>query len=385
MLTDSAPSLRNLRTRYQRGLLAWLKEPESGHGLGDMRAALLSAALASEYGQATFWRAAEMVLDALSAGQLAPDPDIRQLVGRYDQQLRRCVAGEISLDTELTVATLNALSRLKPPPPPEPPPPLAPLASTLEATAAILPLVAKPKQSRFPPEQVEAWEMAAKRLALSWNARRSWGKVDLRPAVFALCAAAVDLQDPDALTLAEALASATDRLDDPAALEDVYLVAAISASVECLSGPDALDHEAFSDRVKHLAQRLEACARPGEYPLRSPTLDKLFFDEATEHIETMYGALDALPPDPEAMATAARALSRLAEPLELDTLVDMAYGFSEILSRRGDELDLEAEDTRQVVMDILGSLEEQVRQVEEGRDPEAPLLTDALLAVLEKQ
>lgn len=384
MLPDIPPTLRNLRTRYQRGLLAWLKEPESGNGLGDMRAALLSAALVSDYGHATFWRAAEMVLDALSAGQLAPDVEIRQLVGRYDQQLKRCVAGDSCLDTELTVATLSALSRLRPTPAPVPEPlPLAPLAPTLEATAAILPLVAKPKKSRFPAEQAEAWETAAKRLSLAWHSRRSWGKADLRPAIFALCAAAVDLQDPDCLTLAEALASATDRLDDPRAFDDAHLAAAMAASIECLTEPDALDHEAFADRVRHLAQRLEVCAHPGEQPLRSPTLDKLFFDEAAEHLETMYAALDALPPDAEAMAAAARALSRLADPLEMDSFTDLAYSFSEILSRRGEELDLDQEDTRQVVMDLLGSLEEQVRQVEAGLEPEMPLLADALLAVLD--
>src|SRR5690349_17794701 len=87
------------------------------------------------------------------------------------------------------------------------------LAPTLEATAAILPLLAKPKELRFPPELAKRWQTVCGRLAVAWSERHGDGLADLRPAVFELCSVALELGDRDCLRLAEALASATDRLE----------------------------------------------------------------------------------------------------------------------------------------------------------------------------
>jgi len=174
----------------------------------------------------------------------------------------------------------------------------AALAPTLEATAAILPLLARPRNPRFPAKAAAHWNQAWADVQAAWSDRNGGGLAALRPAVFALSAAALALQDVDCLALSEAVASATDRLDEPAGLGNSRLVTAISAAVECFAVVDALEHEAFPQRARHFASRLERVAKEREAPARSPVLDRLFAEEGHECLEKMRLACAALPRTP---------------------------------------------------------------------------------------
>lgn len=238
----------------------------------------------------------------------------------------------------------------------------AALAPTLEATASILPWLAKPREPRFPPELAARWADACRRLGEAWNGRHGGGFKDIRPAVFALCAAALDLKDGDCLGLSEALASATDHLESPDSLGNARLVAALSATVDSLGEPEGVEHPAFPERARHFARRLHdaATARPG--PLaRSAALDRLFVTEARECLEKMSEALAALPPDAYGLKSAAAHLAHQAEMLELPAIAATGGELVRLLTlRAGESVDLENPVTRSTAETLLAALEETV-------------------------
>lgn len=234
----------------------------------------------------------------------------------------------------------------------------AALAPTLEATAAILPFLARPKTPRFPVDIAARWQAACQRLATHWADRYGPGLEGVRPAVFDLIAIAIELADRDCLHLAEALATATDALENDNALENAPLVAAFSAAVECLSEPNGLEHTAFSQRVGHLAQRLENCPRRIDAAaVRAPRIDRLFFGEARECLEFLQAALDSLPVDAYGAREAAEHLVALAEPLELDGLVNQGRQLVALLhTAPGRPLDLDNSVLRQAILDLAAHI-----------------------------
>lgn len=239
----------------------------------------------------------------------------------------------------------------------------AALAPTLAATSAILPWVKTPRQPRFAPASAERWQAVCDRLAGAWSERHGDGLARLRPAVFELYAVALELGDLDCLRLTEALASATDRLE--AGDLDIRLAAALSAALECLGEADALEHEAFPERARHFAARLQRCAdRPDSAPARSPVLDRLFVGEAAECLERMREALAVLPPDAYSLKLAASELGRQAETLELDAIAALASRLVGLLTlRAGEHVDLEAPTTRSAVEALIAELEKAVGTV----------------------
>lgn len=213
----------------------------------------------------------------------------------------------------------------------------AALAPTLEATAAILPWVAKPKKLRFDPQLNERWIAAGKRLATAWSERHGAGADDIRPAIFGLYAIAIETADTNCLRLGEALASAADRLEE----NDLppRLIAAMSAAIECLSEAEGLEHPAFPERSGHFAGRLEASAKTISTSERSAVLDQLFVEEASEHILLMHDALAALPPDAYALTTETLKLAHQAELLEIWGVMHLARQLSDTISRQLANLD----------------------------------------------
>jgi len=188
------------------------------------------------------------------------------------------------------------------------------LAPTLDATAAILPWLARPATPRFAPELNQRWLAATARLHQTWSNRHLDGDDDLRPALFALYAICLETTDTDCLRFGEALASAADRLEISG--EHPKLVAALSAAIEALDEEKGLEHETFGERCRHFAQRLETLLAQRAQE-RSPLIDRLFIDEALERVEAMHDALAALPPDAYALKTEADELAQHAEQLEL--------------------------------------------------------------------
>ncbi|MBS1189700.1 MAG: hypothetical protein H6R10_1492 [Rhodocyclaceae bacterium] len=245
----------------------------------------------------------------------------------------------------------------------------AALAPTLEATASILPWVATPKKPRFPPESAKRWQAVCDRLAVFWFGRHENGLAGLRPAVFELYGAALELGDADCLRLSEALASATDRLEIAEGVSSPRLAAALSATFESLALPDSLEHEAFPDRVRHFAGRLERCADPqGAAQVRSPVLDRLFVGEAGDGLERLHEALAVLPADVYGMRLAAEDIARLAEPLDLDDIGIVATHLARLLTPKpGEHVDLDGNETRRAaVLALVAELEKSVAVVAEG-------------------
>lgn len=199
----------------------------------------------------------------------------------------------------------------------------AALAPTLEAIAAILPWLAKPRPARFDPELNQRWIAATQRLGVAWSDRHGIGSDDIRPAIFSLYGVALETADADCLHLGEALASASDLLEEEA--PPPRLIAALTAAIECLNEPDGLEHEVFIERAQHFARRLETtitlCASAGE---RSPVLDHIFVEDTRERIELMHDALAVLPPDAYALKNEAAHIAEQAELLELFGIMHLA-------------------------------------------------------------
>jgi hypothetical protein len=236
----------------------------------------------------------------------------------------------------------------------------AALAPTLEATAAILPWVAKPRTLRFDARLNQRWIDAGRRLAEAWSVRHGVGADVVRPAIFSIYAIAIDTADGDCLRLGEALASAADRLEesDPAP----RLIAALTGAIECLSEPAGLEHEAFAERARHFAGRLEATASTAENIERSAVLDQLFVSEAHELLELMHDALAALPPDAYALTTEAIRLAQQAELLEIWGVMHLARRLAECVSRNATELD--SANTRQELESLLQALSTTIATVD---------------------
>jgi hypothetical protein len=213
----------------------------------------------------------------------------------------------------------------------------AALAPTLEATAAILPWVAKPRKARFDPKLNERWIAAAKQLRDVWSMRYGAEADGIRPAIFRLYAIALETTDTDCLRLGEALASAADRLEETTG--SPRLIAAMTATIECLNEAEGLENPAFSERAGHFAGRLEASATAPATHDRSAVLDQLFVDEACEHIQLMRDALATLPPDAYALTTEVLKLTQQAELLELWGVMHLARQLSETVSRNATTLD----------------------------------------------
>lgn len=217
----------------------------------------------------------------------------------------------------------------------------AALAPTLEATAAILPWLAKPRVLRFAAHHNARWIEAGKRLHTAWSDRHGAGAADIRSAIFTLYAIALETADADCLRLGEALASAADQLES--SQPGPHLIAALTASSECLNEPEGLEHKLFAERARHFAQRLEvACQQTGPGKERSVVLDRIFVAEAGEHLSLMLDALARLPIDAYAVKTEALTLAEKAELLELYGLMHMGRQLAARMNGEISELDSDA-------------------------------------------
>ena len=229
------------------------------------------------------------------------------------------------------------------------------LAPTLDATAAVLPWLAKTRAPRFDKKLNTRWIEASQRLAAAWSERHTNPDAEIRPPLFALYSIALETGDADCLTFGEALAEAADQLENG---ETPHLVAALSAAIESLVEAEGLEHPTFPERAQHFANRLANVARlTPATAVRSPTIDRLFVDEATEHIEQMRYALAVLPPDAYALKNEAESLRLHAEQLELWGIVRASKEFSATLNAQLDHLDqLEVQDELSNQIEALASL-----------------------------
>ena len=89
-----AAFLRHERSRFQRGLLGWLRAPRQSDGVNEMLTAVSRIEKTQETASArSFWWAASGLLSALAEGTLPPDAGAKQLCARIDLQIRRLLEG----------------------------------------------------------------------------------------------------------------------------------------------------------------------------------------------------------------------------------------------------------------------------------------------------
>src|SRR5262245_12795341 len=106
-------SLRELRGRYQRGLLKWLKKDTSG--AQDMRAAVEAVeAMQGPGAQRAFWWVSLAFFDALTHDALPSDLDTKPLCNRIEQQIKRLVEGNPGVAERLMREVLYYVARAKP-------------------------------------------------------------------------------------------------------------------------------------------------------------------------------------------------------------------------------------------------------------------------------
>jgi len=91
---DSDAHLRAQRIRFQRGFVKWLRDTRDRAALGEMLAAVDAVEDTQALpAQRAFWWTAGALIDALAHGELEPEPELRQLAARIEQQLRRMLDG----------------------------------------------------------------------------------------------------------------------------------------------------------------------------------------------------------------------------------------------------------------------------------------------------
>ncbi|NIR32186.1 MAG: hypothetical protein GWN84_23385 [Gammaproteobacteria bacterium] len=82
--------VRELRHRYQKGLVAWLRGQDPGRGLDEMRAVIDALeALSGESALGRLWWASAGLLEAVHEGGLEADVSVRYLLSGVDRHLKR--------------------------------------------------------------------------------------------------------------------------------------------------------------------------------------------------------------------------------------------------------------------------------------------------------
>lgn len=235
----------------------------------------------------------------------------------------------------------------------------AALAPTLEAAAAVLPWLSRPKPARFDSKLNQRWIEACTQLKKAWTERHELGEEALRSAIFRLYSIALETTDSDCLHLGEALASSADQLETAPAT--ATMTAALSATIEALCETAGLEHTAFPERARHFTRRLESAIASGNNEnQRSTVLDQLFVDEALERIELMQDALAALPPDAYALKSEATAIATQSEHLALYGIMHLA---KQLAARIHPETDLDSPEARQALEALLAALSEAIAAV----------------------
>ena len=238
----------------------------------------------------------------------------------------------------------------------------AALASTLEATAAILPWVAKPQPARFSEDLNQRWLNACTTLGATWDQRHQHGTEELRPAIYQLLAITLETSDVDYLALGEALASVADHLDaNPLTAK---ITAALTATIEALIELSSLENTALPARARHFAERLNQTLLPSNKPgERSDVLDAIFVEDSLERLEAMYDALEALPIDIYALTLESHSLTRHAEQIDMWGIVHLARQLEAFVLSMDEASEATQDQARQNIEDILGTIEEALNQI----------------------
>lgn len=357
---------RQARSRYQRGLLAWLQTAGDPAGLPEMRGALRLLETEGPAHFGPFWRTAEQFLRALSDGTLPADTESRRLCARIDLQIRAALAGATAPDTVLSEELDRHIHQG---------------ASRSAAVAELISLVGPSEAPDLDPEAVSAWKAAADAIIAAWDGRHGSNLAAFRPGTIQLCAAALALNLPDTLHLAEALASVGDRLDEPEAASQPQLRAAVAAALEILADTTDLGLPVFAQRVEHVARRLRDCCQPQHLPA-SPTLLRLFTAELREQTQYMRDELARLHPAPELLVEAALTLADHAGQLDQFPVLHLADALAQALERAAYGRGFDAPEVREALEATLAELETMADYLgAEQAPPQSPEILQLLAAL----
>lgn len=292
------------RARFQSGLLAWLRAADDPSGLREMVAVVRGHAI-DDPQNVLLWRSAEAFLQALLDGTLPADADAKQLCRRLERQLgRNSPPDDQGAEGELREALFAFVSNRGPaaendltneaagsglP---------AALHSTLAAAADTLPLVSfnTPSPSRFSDEQKARWRLLAAQLDAAWMTLLGGGMEDARVTSTRFVELAIELNDPATLRLADALADAVGRAEDPAVRERPAFRAAMSSALDILMIDEGPDQAAFDTKADQLCTRLAQSGAPLQKHILPGGPRPWFAEDAQEWLQDMRAAIDAVPP-----------------------------------------------------------------------------------------
>ncbi|HPV61792.1 MAG TPA: Hpt domain-containing protein [Thauera aminoaromatica] len=109
---SEARELRAARSRFERGLLEWLRKGAAGEGARVMRDAIAEVEAQQRSPAArSLWWASLAFYDALIHGGLQPDPAVKRLCTQLDAQFRRLLSGTPSVPDRLLRELLYQIAR----------------------------------------------------------------------------------------------------------------------------------------------------------------------------------------------------------------------------------------------------------------------------------
>lgn len=221
----------------------------------------------------------------------------------------------------------------------------AAMSPMLDATAAILPLLAQISKPRFDPKINSQWKVVCKDFYQLWKDRKindAQSLENLHNCVWKIYQLTLKTKDDVCLPFGEALLSAFDRfetIDEENNRNALPLITALSAVAEMLCDPQGLEHTQLDNRFNYFCERLKNATICNNYNGRSEQIDKMFQNEAFEHLDLMEEALISLPPDINTLQESADWLVQEAEQIELSMVAQQARSIEVKINALAENLD----------------------------------------------
>jgi hypothetical protein len=378
------------RSRFQSGLLAWLRaaggDSKAGAtGLREM-VAVVRGRIEDDAANLLLWRSAEAFLNALLEGSLQTDEAARLLCRRIERQLggRGDDAGSLGDAIFAFVSNRVAIpgSNGSGGPLPTAPSLNQALNDTLGATADVLPLLAA-KRRRFSDELHTRWQAVAKALQDDWHSQQTGRDISCRGRATELVALALELGNAAALRLAEAIADAASACEERTTLESAVPRAAFSAALEVVGAPEGPEQNAFDHKAGQTAQRLQEAFAAARRKTIVPPSTPWFAADAHEWLDEMRAALDAVPPQRLTLASGFEWLAQQQQgsAMAMRGLATLAGKL--VWQMRSDDLD--TVESHRVFSDTLAALAVATDELAAGHPPKPDEAVFARLRQLQQE
>ncbi len=266
---ESVKYFRDQRTRYQRGLLSWLKGDVSG--AADMRAAV-EAIEQTQAGAAerAFWWALIAGFDALERGALPQDIEtyglnLRRLCNRVDAQIKRLADGTSNVDKRLLREILYCVALASPE---------SDFIRQVQETCQLAKTIPASRGAQAPLPELSGLKPARAALAQS---KEAWSRYASEPGSAAeslsefgviaqtLSDQAATLGNADLVALCERIAgigarlgAEPDKMSEVVALETATVLLLVENALESLATDANSLGEAFGEQCRVLCTRLDA-------------------------------------------------------------------------------------------------------------------------------